>query len=90
MILFSIKLLTPLGKGDIIRGVLHLHHSSVAFYSIVLSTIAVYSLGAFSDRLAYPAFLLWILFDVLVCLPWLINGIVVFRNGIAQIVFLRP
>ena len=89
-VLLFLKFFTPLGKGDIIPGVLHLHHSSVGFYGIVLSLVGVYSLGAFANRLAFPVFLLWILFDVFVCLPMLINGIVVFKNGIAQIAFLRP
>jgi hypothetical protein len=89
-VLYFIKLFTPLGHGDIFHGVLHLHHSSVAFYSIVLSLVGVCSLGAFTSKLAFVVFLLWILFDVFVFIPWLINGIVVWKNGIAQIIFLRP
>jgi len=88
--LFFVKLFTPLGKGDIIHGVLHLHHSSVAFYAIVLSLVGVYSLGAFTSRLAFVVFVFWVIFDVFVCLPWLINGIVFWKNGITQIVFLHP
>jgi hypothetical protein len=90
MVLFFLKFGTPLGKGDIIHGVLHLHHSSVAFYSIALSVVAVYSLGDFSNRLAIPVFLLWILFDVFICVPLLVNGIVIWHNGFLQICLCRP
>jgi hypothetical protein len=89
-VLYFIKLFTPLGHGDIIHGVLHLHHSSVAFYSILLSVVGVYSLGAFTSKLAFIVFLLWILFDVFVFIPWLVNGIVVWHNGFMQICLCSP
>jgi hypothetical protein len=89
-VLIFLKFFTPLGKGNIIPGVLHLHHSSVGFYGIAISLVGVYSLRAFQDRLAFAAFLLWILFDVFVCLPMLINGIVVWHNGLMQICLCSP
>jgi hypothetical protein len=89
-ILIFLKFFTPLGKGDIIHGVLHLHHSSVAFYGIVLSLIGVYSARALPLKVALVVFTLWILFDVFVCLPLLINGIVVWHNGLMQICLCSP
>jgi hypothetical protein len=89
-VIFFIKFHTPLGHGDIIAGVLHLHHSSVGFYSIVLSVVGVYSLKDLPRKHLLALSLLWVLFDVFVCLPQVLDGIITWHNGILQIVFLQP